>query len=386
MITLDLPPETEKFRDDVRHWLAEHPSPSARELAEAGYVAPHWPEPWGRAASPLEQLAIDEVLREHSINRPINPIGIGWAGPTLIHAGTPEQQERYLPGILDGSALWCQLFSEPGAGSDLAGLRTRAERDGDEWVVNGQKIWTSLAQFSKFGILIARTDPDAPKHSGITYFVCPMDADGVDVRPITEMTGDQTFNEVFLEDVRIPAANVVGEVDRGWDLAKVTLANERVSLSTGGAIWGMGPTADDFLDSVRKGGLVDDPVARQRIVEVWSEGQILQMLRARLVAAAVTGKQPGPEVSIRKVMADEHGRRLFGLARDLAGAQGLLYEAGPFGQDPGLWTRGFYFAPALTVGGGTTEVQKGIIGERVLGLPREPDPTAPVPFRETTPG
>jgi len=382
VITLELPPEAEQFREEVRNWLTEHPSPSGRELADAGYVAPHWPRPWGRAASPLEQLAIDEVLRGHGVNRPINPIGIGWAGPTILHAATPEQHQRWLPGLLDGSEMWCQLFSEPGAGSDLAGLRTKAERDGDEWVVTGQKIWTSLAQYSKWGILLARTDWDAPKHRGITYFVCPMDAPGIEIRPIIEMTGDHLFNEVFLDGVRIPGDHVIGEVNRGWDLAKVTLANERVSLSSGGAIWGMGPTADDLIESLRKAGPVADPVHRQRIAEVWSEGQVLQMLRARLVAAALVGKQPGPEVSIRKVLADEHGQHLFDLARDLAGAWGLLHDAGPYQVDPGVWTHGFFFSPALTVGGGTTEVQKGIIGERVLGLPREPDPTADAAFRD----
>ena len=384
MITLDLPPEAEAFRDDVRGWLRDHPSPSFADLAEAGYTVPHWPKPWGRDASPLEQLAIDEVFREHGVVRPINPIGLGWAGPTILHAGTEEQQRQWLPGIVEGREVWCQLFSEPGSGSDLAGLRTRAVLDGDEWVVTGQKIWTSLAHVSTWGILIARTDWDAPKHRGITYFICPMHADGIEIRPIIEMTKDHTFNEVFLDEVRIPAANVIGEVNRGWDLAKVTLANERVSLSSGGAIWGMGPTADDLIASIRKHGPVTDALHRQRIIDVWMEGQVLQMLRARLVASALAGRQPGPEASIRKVMADEHGKHLFDVARDLAGADGLLWDAGPYGEDSALWTRGFYFSPALTVGGGTTEVQKGILGERVLGLPRDPDVTADLPFSEVS--
>jgi alkylation response protein AidB-like acyl-CoA dehydrogenase len=385
MITLDLPPEAEAYRAEVRAWADEHPAPSGRELAEAGLVAPHWPSPWGRDAAPLEQLAIDQVLRERGIRRPSNPIGIGWAGPTILHAGTQDQADRYLMDALSGEVIWCQLFSEPGAGSDLAGLRTRAERDGDVWVVNGQKIWTSLAQMARFGILLARTDPEAPKHAGITYFICPMDAPGVEVRPIKEMTGSATFNEVFLTDVRIPAENVVGEVHRGWDLAKVTLANERVSLSTGGAIWGMGPTADDLLDVVRDRGGIADPVMRQRMVGVWMESQVLDMLRARMVAAAMKGRTPGPEVSVRKHFADMHGQRLFNLARDLAGMDGLARTAGPLGVDDPIWTYGFEFAPALTIGGGTTEVQKGVIGERVLGLPREPDPNADVPFRELVP-
>jgi alkylation response protein AidB-like acyl-CoA dehydrogenase len=382
MITLPLPPEAEAFRDEVRAWLAEHPSPTPKDLGDAGYMAPHWPKPYGRAASPVQQLAIDEVLKAHGVTRPYNPIAMGWAGPTILHAGTDEQKDRWLPGILSGQDMWCQLFSEPGAGSDLAGLRTKAEQDGDEWVVNGQKIWTSLAQFSRWGILIARTAAEAPKHSGITYFVCPMDAPGVEVRPIIEMTKEHTFNEVFLTDVRIPAGHVIGEVNRGWELAKVTLANERVSLSSGGAIWGQGPTADDLLDAVRRDGGLADAVLRQRVTGMWIEGQVLQMLRARLVAAAVTGRQPGAEASVRKCFADEHGQRLLQLARDLAGTDGLLWDAGPPGDDPFLWTRGFYFSPALTIGGGTTEVQKNIIGERVLGLPRDTDPTADVPFAE----
>lgn len=373
MITADLPPEAEAHRSDVLAWLDAHPDPSPAELAGAGYVTPHWPEPWGRDASPLEQLAIDQALRERGVRRPVNPIGIGWAGPTLVHAGTPEQQERYLPGILDGSELWCQLFSEPGAGSDLADLQTRAEWDGDEWVVTGQKVWSTIAQFSRYGILLARTDPDAPKHRGITYFVCPMDAGGVETRPIKEMTGASLFNEVFLDGVRIPAENVVGEVHRGWDLAKVTLANERVGLSTGGAIWGWGPTADDLVDAIREAGGLADPVGRQRVAGMVTEERILDVLRLRRVGAAIRGRPPGPETSVQKLFADLHGQRLFGVARDLAGADALLWDAGPLGRDPSHWGPGFYFAPALTIGGGTSEVQRSIIGERVLGLPREPD-------------
>ena len=216
----------------MRQWIAEHPSPTGRELAEAGYVAPHWPRPWGLDADPIHQLLIDDELTAAGVRRPINPIGIGWAGPTILYAGTKEQKDRYLWPILTGEEFWCQLFSEPGSGSDLANLGTRAVRDGDEFVVNGQKIWTSGAQYAKFGILIARTDPDLPKHKGISYFICPMDAPGIEIRPITEMTGGHTFNEVFFTDVRIPAANLVGDLNDGWRLAKVTLGNERISLST----------------------------------------------------------------------------------------------------------------------------------------------------------
>jgi 3-oxochol-4-en-24-oyl-CoA dehydrogenase len=382
-VDFDLPDDDDPRRRHVRGWLADHPSPSGRDLAEAGLVAPHWPRPWGLGADPVHQLVIDDELRRAGVSRPVNPIGIGWAGPTLLHAGTDEQKHRYLMPLLAGEEMWCQLFSEPGAGSDLAALGTRAVRDGDEWVVNGQKIWTSLAQFARFGILIARTDPGAGKHTGISYFVCPMDAPGITIRPIIEMTGAHTFNEVFLDGVRLPAANLVGDVGRGWSLAKVTLANERVSLSSGGALWGQGPAAGDLLAAVRHAGGTTDPVLRDRLVRLHIEGEVLRLIRLRTVSAAIRGHEPGPEASIRKVLADEHGQHVFGLAKDLAGAGGMLSDVGPLGMPAGVWHHGFLFAPALTVGGGTGEVQRNIIGERVLGLPHEPDVEAGRTWAET---
>jgi alkylation response protein AidB-like acyl-CoA dehydrogenase len=382
-VDFDLPPDDDPRRLAVRTWLAEHPSPTGRQLAEAGLVAPHWPEPYGQGADPIDQLVIDDELRRAGVRRPVNPIGIGWAGPTLLHVGTEEQKRRYLVPLLAGDEMWCQLFSEPGSGSDLASLSTRAVRDGDEWVVTGQKIWTSLAQVSRFGILIARTDPDVPKHRGITYFVCPMDAPGIAIRPIIEMTGAHMFNEVFLDDVRLPAANLVGKVGQGWDLAKVTLANERVSLSSGGALWGQGPTAGDLLDLVHRQGGTDDPALRERLVRLHSEAEVLRLIRLRTVSAQVRGEAPGPEASIRKVLADEHGQRVFQLAKDLAGPAGMLTDAGPLGAPPDLWNHGFLFAPALTVGGGTGEVQRNILAERALGLPHEPDVQAGLTWAET---
>jgi alkylation response protein AidB-like acyl-CoA dehydrogenase len=376
-LTFELPPEAETYRGGIRAFIAEHapagryPVDWTRRLAENGYVTPHWPRPWGRDASPIEQLVIDEELKRADAPKPMNPIGIGWAGPTLLVAGTAEQQRRYLPGLLDGSEIWCQLFSEPEAGSDLASLTTRAVRDGDEYVLNGQKIWTTLAQFARYGILLARTDPDAEPHRGITYFVLDMQSPGITIRPIKQMDHDATFNEVFFENVRIPASDVVGTEHDGWRLAKVTLGNERVSLSGEGALWGIGPTAHDLLDLVRAHGTVTDPVLRQRLAALFIESEVLRLIRLRTVSAKVQGLEPGPEASVRKALADEHGQHVMATAVELAGSGGLLMDQGPFGEATGMWAKGYLYSRALTIGGGTSEVQRNILAERILGLPRD---------------
>jgi 3-oxochol-4-en-24-oyl-CoA dehydrogenase len=384
-----LPPDDDPQRKAVREWLAEHPRPSGRELAESGYVVPHWPRPWGVDAGPIEQLVIDEELTRAGVRRPDNPIGIGWAGPTIVLAGTPEQKERHLWPILSGEEVWCQLFSEPGAGSDLANLGTRAVKDGDEWIVNGQKIWTSGAKRSAFGILVARTDPDVPKHKGISYFICPMDLPGIEIRPIKQMTADADFNEVFFTDVRLPGANLVGEENRGWALAKVTLGNERVSLSGGGALWGMGPSASDLLAIVRSNGGCADPVVRQRLAGLHVHAEVLRLIRLRTLTARLKGEQPGPEASVRKILADEHGQEIMRLALDLLGPGGLVEAYAKADQasattsleDP-IWRYGFLFSAALTIGGGTGEVQRNIVAERVLGLPHDIDVEAGRPWSD----
>ena len=368
-----MPDEDDPRRLAVREWLDAHPGPTGQQLAEAGYVAPHWPRPHGLDADPIHQIIIDEELRRAGVRRPENMIGIGWAGPTILAGGTPEQAERYLPRLLSGEDMWCQLFSEPQAGSDLANLGTRAIRDGDEWIVNGQKIWTSFGHWARYGILIARTDADVPKHEGITYFVCPMDSPGIEVRPIIELTGGHTFNEVFFTDVRIPHENVVGQVNDGWRLAKVTLTNERVSLSSGGALWGAGPSAETLLDVVRAQGGTRDRLQRQELAQIWIESEILRLIRLRTVTAAIQGREAGPEASIRKILGDEHGQRIMAAAKDLCGAGGMVSDHGPLGSDPGLWHFGFLFSQALTIGGGTGEVQRNIVAERVLGLPHDVD-------------
>lgn len=378
-----LPGDDDPRRIAVRTWTIRHPNPTANELALAGYVAPHWPEPYGLGADPVHQLIIDEELQRAGISRPSNPIGIGWAGPTILFGGTDEQKKKYLPGVLSGAEFWCQLFSEPDSGSDLASLRTRAVHDGGEWVVNGQKIWTSGAQYAKYGILLARTNVDAPKHKGITYFICPMDLPGIQIRPIKSMAGAESFNEVFFTDVRIPYANVVGDVNDGWRLAKVTLGNERVSLSTGGVLWGYGPTALDVINLVRSIGGVKNLVTRQRVARLYTEHVLLEIIRMRTLTLRLRGQQPGPESSIRKIIADEHGQHVMALARDLIGAHAMLTGNTDEVEKTlhnHAWYSGYMFSQALTIGGGTGEVQRNILGERVLGLAHEPDPTAGMPW------
>ena len=388
----DLPPDDHPARHAVREWIAANPHPTGREIAEAGYVVPHWPRPWGVEAGPLEQLVIDEELNKAEIRRPSNAIGIGWAAPTILLAGSPEQHQRYLPKIFSGEEMWCQLFSEPNAGSDLANLGTRAVRDGDEYVINGSKIWSSSAHFCQFGILIARTDPDQPKHKGISYFICPMDAEGLSMSPILDMTTAHSFNQVFFDNVRLPASLRVGEEGDGWRLAKVTLSNERVSLSSAGSLWGAGPSAEDLLALARENGGISDPVIRDEAARVHIEAELLRLNRMRTLSAKLQGRTPGPEASIQKIMSDDHGQRVLSLAKALAGADGMLDGSGPAGRlrpaaqgaptevnfgrdqfpdvDP-IWHYGYLFHPALTLGGGTFAVQRNIVAEQVLGLPRE---------------
>jgi len=392
-VDFELAPEDDPRRVAVRSWLTEHPRPTGRQLAEAGWVVPHWPRPFGLDADPVHQLIIDEELNRAQVARPNNPIGIGWAAPTILMAGTEAQKERYLWPALAAEEFWCQLFSEPDAGSDLAALRTQARRDGDEWVVNGSKIWTSGAHRASLGILLARTNPDAPKRRGISYFICPMNTPGISMTPIVDMTGAHSFNQVFFEDARLPAGSLVGDVDDGWRLAKATLANERVSLSSGGALWGSGPSAAELIELVRAGGAGPlGPVLRDRLARLWIEGEVLRLMRLRTLSARLAGRTPGPEASVQKLLGDEHGQHVMALAKALAGTSGMLVGSGPAGTLPGssrraatqivfpenlvpgverVWHYGFVFSPALTIGGGTWAVQRNIVGEWVLGLPRE---------------
>ena len=389
----DFPPDDDPRRLEIRQWLDANPAPTPDDLYDAGLIVPHWPAPYGLSADPMHQIIIDEELDRAGVRRPSNPIGIGWAAPTILQAGTEEQKARFLPGLLTGRDIYCQMFSEPDAGSDLAALGTRAVRDGDEYVVNGAKIWTSGGHYSKYGILIARTDPDAPKHKGISYFVCPTDLPGLTMTPIVDMTTAYSFNATFFDDVRIPVENRIGDENDGWRLAKVTLANERVSLSSAGSLWGAGPSAELLIDLVRANGGAADPVLRDRAIQLHIEAEVLRLNRLRTLSARLNGTTPGAEASIQKIMADEHGQHVMELAKDLDGARGMLEGSGPVGEIPEtmqggatevnfddampgvdrIWHYGFLFSPALTLGGGTFAVQRNIVAEMVLGLPREPN-------------
>ena len=361
-------------RQLLRAWLSEHETPTARQLADAGLVAPHWPQPWGLGADPHLQLVIAEELESAQVELPDNQIGIGWAGPTIVAGGTEEQHQRWLPAILDGSEEWTQLFSEPDAGSDLASLRTTATRDGDHYVINGQKIWSTWANRSQWGILLARTDSDAPKHKGISYFILDMASPGVEVRKIIEMTGGNHFNETFLDEVRIPVENRIGAEGDGWRLATVTLGNERVSLSEGGVLWGFGPTFEECMDEVRRLGAGSDPVTRQRAAKVYSDGFVTDLLTQKIVDAMIKGEDPSPYASIRKAKTDLNAQATLELITDLAGAAGMLGLQSEESEETDPWHWAFLFSRALTIGGGTSEIQRNIIGERLLGLPREPRP------------
>jgi alkylation response protein AidB-like acyl-CoA dehydrogenase len=381
-VDIDLPTENDPRRVEVRRWFEEHPQPSPVELVDRGFVTPHWPAPWGLDAEPELQLIIDDEIRRAGVSKPVNPIGIGHCGPVIVVHGTEEQKQRYLPPMLRGEELWCQLFSEPDAGSDLANLATRAVRDGDVFIVNGQKIWTSLAMVAKFGILIARTDADTSKYTGISYFIIPMDLPGIEIRPLRNMVGgfgDAGFCEVFFTNVEVPAENLIGSLHGGWAMAKETLANERVSLSREGLQWGYGPTVRDLVQLAKENGGVD-AITRQRLVSAYIEGEILRYHQLRQISAAVN-KKPGPDASLRKALKDPHGKVGFGLGKDMMGAYGMLApEAVDAKWEP--WASGFLFSPALTVGGGTSEVLRNIIAERMLGLPHDTDVEAGLTWSE----
>jgi alkylation response protein AidB-like acyl-CoA dehydrogenase len=364
-------PSPEADAEHVRHCKEWQ-----RKLFDCGWAGIAWPEEYGgRGGTPAEARIFAREQARFDVDAGAFAVGIGMVGPTLIAHGTEAQKQRYLPALLRGDEVWCQLFSEPGAGSDLAGLRTRAVRDGDEWVVDGQKVWSSGAHHSELGILLARTDPNAPKHQGITYFVLDMRSPGIEVRPLRQINGVAHFNEVFLTDVRIPHENVVGEVNGGWAVAQTTLGAERVLIGSGGAV-GFRDLARLASEQQRTG----DPVLRQRLADAYIRFEIVKYLGRRAQAARRNSAAVGAEASVLKLAVSQNVALNGDLALALEGATAmLLHGDAPYG---GFWQQQFLNQWGTRIGGGTEQVQRNVIGERVLGLPPEPRPDKRVPFRE----
>ena len=400
-------------RTEARAWIAANWDPQLplgswwERLATSGWGFPHHPTQWfGRGLSGDDAAAVAEELSAAGAYGPPHGIATMMVAPMLLELGTDEQRSRWLPGIVHGTDVWCQLFSEPGAGSDLAGLQTKAVPDGDQWIVNGQKVWTSGGHYAKRAILVARTNPDAPKHRGITFFVIEMDQAGVEPRPLVQMTGDAEFNEVFLTDAVVPAGNVIGEVNNGWAVTLRLLTYERTSLvpeSEAGIQFaldhrepagryasgelndgtqGFMPKASvawkalvDLLGVSRRG---DDPVVRQQMARIYSWYEIARFTGLRSAARAAAGALPGPEASLGKLASVQLMRVYRDLALELLGPHGMLTGgATPFA---GMFQQIALSVPGMSIAGGTDEIQRNIIGERVLGLPGEPRVDKDMPF------
>jgi 3-oxochol-4-en-24-oyl-CoA dehydrogenase len=389
----DLPAEDDPRRLEVRAWFESNPKPTGRQWLESGYSVPHWPKPWGLAADAELQLIIDEEITHAGLMRPAiaNPVAINNCAQSLLTHGTPEQQERYLKPALALEEMWCMLFSEPSGGSDLGSLRTIARKEGDNYIVNGQKMWTSLADKAQIGVLIARTDPLAPKHQGLSQFLIDMDMPGITVRPIIDMSGyENEYNEVFFEDVVIPADQMLGSEGEGFALSMLQLQTERVALSKPGAIWGAGPSARELLTGLAGMEVLDDAVIRDEAAKIYIEGEILRLLSHRSLSDRMNAVAPGPEGAIRKMVSAPHGQDIMNLAKRVQGPEGQLVGAQPFDNqtDEHLgpfdnWDYAYWFSPAVTLGVGTQEVLKNVVAERMLGLPRDPDPTAKLPWSES---
>jgi alkylation response protein AidB-like acyl-CoA dehydrogenase len=391
----ELPKEDDPRRLEIRAWFETRPRPSGRELAEAGYATPHWPRPWGLGADAETQLIVDEEMKRARVTAPalVNPVAINNCAQSLLTHGTDAQRERFLMPALAGEEIWCMLFSEPAGGSDLGSLRTTARLEDDHYVVNGQKIWTSLAHKAKVGVLVARTDPAAPKHAGLSQFLIDMDTPGITVRPIIDMSGNENeYNEVFFEDVIVPADRLLGQQGEGWALSMRQLQTERVALSKPGAIWGSGPSARELIAGLDAVGALEDPLVRDEAARVYIEGEILRLLAYRSLSDRMNAKTPGPEGAIRKMLAAPHGQRVVDLAKRVQGPRGLMDGASAFptkGERRGMfddWDYAFWFSPAVTLGVGTQEILKNVVGERMLDLPREYDPSARGPWNQSQSG
>lgn len=370
-------PQEQEFRDQLRAWLADnHPGPEPesdvagfefrrawqRRLHDDDWAGVSWPKEYGgRGATLVEQAIYNEELARAQAPSTANVLGLAMGGPTVIAHGSDEQKRRYLEPILSADEIWCQGFSEPEAGSDLASLKTRAVRDGDEWVVTGQKVWTTLAHHAKWCMLVARTDQDAPRHKGLTYFLMDMDQDAVQVRPLRQITGEAEFNELFIEEARIPHENILGGEGNGWNVAITTLMHERATLAFGLQIR-VKITLGELLAEARESGAAEDPIIRDRLAQLYIESEVLRLNALRGLSAIMRTGVPGPEGSLGKWQWADVNQALTELAVDLRGPRAVL--------DDDRWTYRYLRARANSIEGGTTEILKNIVAERVLGLPR----------------
>ncbi|MGW8815609.1 acyl-CoA dehydrogenase family protein [Gordonia terrae] len=394
---IDLNEDDAEFAREFRSWLDDHLPEFRKRAAEAGrderkalsrqwqstmaegrWTAIAWPEQHGgRAATPRQQLAFHLISAEYRVPPIAGRIGLNLCGPTLIGHGTPEQIERFLPPMLDGREVWCQGFSEPGAGSDLASLRTKGVVDGPDLVITGQKVWTSGAHEADWMFALVRTDPAAPKRKGISFVLIPMVAPGVDVRPIRQISGDSGFNEVFLEEVRVPLTNVVGGLNNGWGVTRTTLANERAVLFMGQQI----ALTSTLRKIVREAREVDpltgvrpaqDPILRDRIAQAWIDVELLRLNGMRNLAKVFGDQAPGPEGAMSKLFGQQVEQRIFELALDVAGERAVLDRGADLAPNGGKWGLGWLRTRASTIGGGTSEIQRNVLAERILGQPRDP--------------
>jgi alkylation response protein AidB-like acyl-CoA dehydrogenase len=376
-VDLTLTAEEQAFRDEVRAWIeANHPGPAPhgdearfhferewqRKLHAAGWAGISWPKEYGgRGATLIEQAIFSEELARSGAPRPANVLGLVMGGPVVIAHGTEDQKERFLEPILSAEEIWCQGFSEPESGSDLASLKTRAVQENGTWRVTGQKVWTTFAHEAKWCMLVARTDPDVPKHKGLTYFICDMEQDGVEVRPLRQITGEAEFNEIFFENAEVPDDNVVGGVGNGWNVAITTLMHERAGLGAASAV-ALRRDLDQLIELVRERGLDDDPIVRQRIAELKIGSEALRLGALRALTETMKVGVPGPEGSIAKWEWADLNQALTELATEVLGPDELVRDS--------QWTYRFLRARANSIEGGTTEVLKNIVAERVLGLPK----------------
>jgi alkylation response protein AidB-like acyl-CoA dehydrogenase len=395
-VDFTLTPEQQAFRERVRVWLeaniprewksmgaTEVPRPEAYELLrkwqaklhEGGFIGVTWPKEYGgQGLTFMEEMILHQEMSLQKAPPMLNVLGVGMAGPTIIAYGTEEQKKRYPAKILSCEEIWCQGYSEPNSGSDLAALQTRAVKDGEHYVINGQKVWTSLAHMSDWMMLLARTDPDAPKHKGITYFLLDMHAPGVTVKPLKQMTGDAEFNEVFFDNVRVHERQVLGEVNNGWAVGLTTLMYERLALGFGLQVR-LRIALESLIEMgrrVEKTGraVTRDPLLRQKLAQLWIDTEALKYTGARAITRLLKGELPGPEASAGKMGWVETHQKLQELAMEIEGPYSQFIKGSDRAIDGGVWQYGFLRSRANSIEGGTTEIQKNIIGERVLGLPK----------------